>query len=340
MKRKIHDVVNKDSTLVNFKKTIMNQSHHIINKEMNKIIPRNLDKQNTERYILEQYDLDPINGKILDVFIDSIKHIPVQKMFQDIEQLSTKLWDNIKNNTNKSFYIVLTGRKNITKGVSLCIHKSNMFLAIIALCYNKNLLENFQDFVCDRSPLHSESLSQDVPNYVFIDDASFTGRQMSSEIMSLGVELLDLNFPHSTFNLHLMVLYSSESSKNKILHTSMSDFPGESHWYSTETHPVNLDDIILSLKYDHKIDEKIIYSAAKAFTRDYPGNHGEMDKPLFYTDIKIADTVSIYSRFLLDPVLVDSKFKTQKLTYPIITNCELPIEGESSFGKLTLFYKT
>lgn len=252
-------------------------------------------------------------------------------MFDDVKSLSSRLWEQLRTQENKRFYIVLTGGSVHKKkrGGTPCTHKSNMFLSILALCYNKDLLDHFEDFCCQDTPLHSKVLSENVTNFVYIDDASFSGTQMSSSTMSMGVTLeSDRKFTpslRSSYKMHLVVLYMSQHARNN---TPIYDFPGQVYWYNTKTTPVDLEDALLDLKFSIGYDK--VQSVAEAFTRGSRGIFGEMDKPLFYTDLKIPDSVSIYPMFLLSPVLVDSELKTHEFPHPIIKNCELPVDRDEA----------
>lgn len=327
MKRSIDSVYDQNEQLSEFKSTIRKESSKIIEKELGKIISRNLDDEKIKTYLSQQFEMDRTNGDILKSMIESVEHVSATQLFSDIKTLSERLWDQLKIQRDQRFYIVLTGSRVEKSKGNLCIQKSNMFLAILSLSYNENLLEYFEDFVCVQKPLYSDMLSEGVTNFLYIDDASFSGRQMSSVMTSLA-QTLETTYPNSKPNFHFMVLYMSSAARDKVFDFRDTYVTGGTYVYTTETRPTQLEDTLLSLSWGGgRIDKDTVKSASKAFTRDYPGDYDTMDKSLFYTDLKIADTVSIYSHFLLDPVLVDSDFKTYEIDYSIVNNCGVPVEG-------------
>ena len=321
MKRTLCEAYAREDQLKEFKQTIRDKSSIIIEKELEKLISRSLNQENVSKYLKSQYELDTTNGDVLKAILESVQHIPASQLFEDIKRLSSDLWGQLGSQHDKSFYIVLTGESVYKKKGTPCTEKSNIFLSILFLCYNVNLLDNFVDFICMTRPLHSDVLSQDITNYVYLDDASFSGTQISTSIMTMGATLQD-QFPGKDFKMHLVVLYLSEYARSNML---QHNFPGDTQIYTTDTIPNTLHDSLLSLR---DIDKAMKQSVAQAFTRDSPGVFDEMDKSLFYTDLKIPDSVSIYPRFLLSPVLVDSELGTSKFPYPLVNNCRLPIEGE------------
>jgi len=327
MKRTLDDAFNSKDQLNEFKNTIKRSSGEILEKELGKIRSRALNKESVARYLKKQYEVDKTNGDILKAILDSVQHVSAAKLFEDIKTLSFELWDKLKSQENRRFYIVLTGGSVHKKNGTTCTQKSNLFLAILAFCYNGNLLDNFEDFLCRETPLHDDVLSEVVTNFVYLDDASFSGDQMSTSLTCIG-GILSRRFPGKKFKMHLVVLYMSRKA---FLNTPIYDFPGEVEWYNTETEPEELEEALLKARYQEhqepQIDWDVVRGAAKAFTREYLYD-GEMDKPLFYTDLKIPDKVSIYPNLLLDPVLVDSDFNTIRFDEPIVKNCELPVEGK------------
>lgn len=327
MKRNLDDTYDSEGQLREFKSTIKNKSQTILEKELKKLVPRSLNQENVSKYLSSQYALDRSNGDVLKTILESVQHIPASKMFEDIEKISSNLWDTLKAQQDKRFYIVLTGT-----GAAHCSQKSNMFLSILALCSNENLLENFEDFICRNVPLHWDKLSGDVTNYVYLDDASFSGTQMSTQITTLGGKL-EREFPEKRFNMHIMILYPTNFA---ILKTPYADFPGDVSWYHTDITPIELQETLRSM--DYKIYGEKIWKAAQAFTRDDIFDEGdEMSKSLFYTDLKIPDTVSVYPKFLLDPVLVDSDFNTHKFPHSIVSNCSLPVDSDDTYENTDLY---
>jgi hypothetical protein len=331
MKRCLDQAFDSQDQLAEFKNTIRVKSDEIVEKELGKLVPRSLHRQNVDSYLRRQYDLDKTNGDVLKAILESVQHVPAGTLFRDIKEMSSKLWDQLTSQEDRKFYIVLTGDSVYKKLGTPCTQKSNMFLAILALCYNVNLLDNFVDFVCRDTPLHDDVVSEDVTNYVYLDDASFSGTQMSTSITCMGGTLERLFPGKERFRMHLVVLYLSRYAREN---TPTHNFPGDTHWYTTETRPIMLEEALLSLRYQEsrgsRIDRDTINAAARAFTRESPGVYDEMDKPLFYTDLKIPDRVSVYPKFLLSPVLVDSEFRTVPFDAPIVNNCSMPVDGEEA----------
>jgi hypothetical protein len=195
--------------------------------------------------------------------------------------------------------------------------KSNMFMAMMALCLNPSLVQYFEDFLCSGYPLHGGEISSEVDHYLYIDDASFSGSQMENNIMILGGRVD--NIPN-TIKVHIVVLYISETGKRVVMRASRGLFNEDVNWYTTDTVPGSVGNIYNS---DQMVDTTDFIRIAALFLRG-SNKHDDFQKSLFYTDLKIADTVSIYPLFLLKPIILKDDMSSIYFGKNIVSNCRLP----------------
>lgn len=327
MKRRFSDIEVSDDKLNLLKNTIKSDPIVLLATELSKIDPRPLKRENVAQYIAQQKSMDRKKGEILEAIIASVQYVPAEKMFMEIKEQSDRFWNHLKHKNDKRFYILLTGSKLKNMDMAGYIHctwKSNLFMGILALASNPNLLDNFVDFVCDSAPMHSKhtpnhaDLFENVENFLYIDDASFSGTQLAENISKFNRGIRSRN---PRVNLHVLILYMTGTAKGKYNTESRQFDSGKIHLFTTDTKPLSLNE---SLDIP---DADLKGSTVRKFIR---GEAGYPVKYLFYTDLKIADRVSIYSRFLLEPVLLGPSGKEYSFSLPLVEGCRLPSYSQFS----------
>lgn len=312
---KMAGVKRKLDKIQDLKDILLTKGDSIFQKELEKIVTRHPHKENMNFHVREQTKVDEFSGHVMRSLYDSITHIPASKLFEDIRTTCESLSENLVDN---GFYIYLT-RSN-----SECRLKSNMFLAIMAMARNDQLTRNLVDFICGDNPLHHDNIDTRVKHFVYLDDVTFSGNQIRENIQKLStlVHHNDL----ATSCLHIVIPYVHPSIMVIVMEDA-SAF-GEVKWYTTSTYPKPVSSVVhdLILKHPQKDTKHVFNIVSKLLVS--PRHMFELS--LFYTDLKIADTVSTFTYFLLDPAyLVENALVPSSEVKPIVTNCatwERPFE--------------
>lgn len=290
-----------------FKNVLLTRGESIHDQELAKIATRHPHEENMNFHVKEQTAIDEFAGHVMRSLYDSITHIPASKLFDDIRAACQALSEELGND---GFYIYLT-RSN-----SECRMKSNMFLATMAMARNKRLSSNLVDFICGDNPLHSDKIETYVKHFVYIDDVTFSGNQIRENILKLStlVKHVDL----ATSCLHIVIPYIHPSVMVSVMDET-SPF-GKVKWYTTSTYPKPIDSVVHDLVLRHPTkDAKYVFNIVSKLLRS---RQHMFHLSLFYTDLKIADTVSIFTEFLLKPsYLVNGALVPSSEIKPIVTNC-------------------
>lgn len=290
-----------------FKDLLLTKGESIFQEEFGKITTRHPDKESMDFHVKEQTKVDEFTGHVMRSLYECITHIPASKLFEDIRTTCKALCKDLGND---GFYIFLT-RSN-----SECRQKSNMFLAIMAMARNKQLTHGFVDFICGDNPLHHEKIDTHVKQFVYLDDVTFSGNQIRENIQKLSTLVRHDNL--ATSCLHIVIPYIQPSIMALVMEDT-SAF-GAVKWYTTSTYPKPVDLVIHDLILQHpQKDTKHVFNIVSKLLRS---PHQMFHLSLFYTDLKIADTVSIFTEFLLRPsYLVKDVLVPSSEVKPIVTNC-------------------
>ena len=314
-------------------KNVILSNKTISTQEKNNIKPRELNQEVISEYITKQKEIYPLGGVVLEKLIESISHVSREKIFDDLLIQSEKILNNLSKKSEKRFYIVLTGHNREDSWDPQnggCHFKSNMYMAIVMMNMNPSLVEYFVDFVCAEKPIHGE-YDPSVKNLVYIDDASFSGSQIVHTFNKIG-KVLELDNHH----IHIVVLYVSPVAMNYIT----DKIPYENvELYTTETAPVPIKEMIPSIMSipDLGADEEHVKKLIALFLKGSLSFHHVTDlekiiqKPLFYTDMKMADEHSTWPFLYFLPTLVDPSLKLTDFEKSLIKDC--PYAG---FRKSTL----
>lgn len=314
-------------------KNVILSNKTISTQEKNNIKPRGLNQEVIYEYITKQKEIYPLGGVVLEKLIESIIHVPRDKIFDDLLIQSEKILANLSKKSEKRFYIVLTGHNHEglwdpKKGG--CHFKSNMYMAIVMMNMNPSLVEYFVDFVCSEKPIHGE-YDPSVKNLVYIDDASFSGSQIVHSFNKIG-KVLELDNHH----IHIVILYVSPVAMNYI----SDNIPYENvELYTTETAPVPIKEMIPGIMNIPDLGEDVehVKKLIALFLKGGLHIHHVRDiekiiqKPLFYTDMKMADEHSTWPFIYFLPTLVDPSLKLIDFEKSLIKDC--PYAG---FMKATL----
>ena len=314
-------------------KSVILSNKTIYIKEKNNIKPRGLNQEVISEYIAKQKELYPLGGVVLEKLIESIVHVSRDKIFDDLLIQSEKLLDKLSQKSDKRFYIVLTGHNHEGLWDSKrggCHFKSNMYMAIVMMNMNPSLVEYFVDFVCSEKPIHGE-YDTSVKNLVYIDDASFSGSQIVNVFNNIG-NVLELDNHH----IHIVILYVSPVAMSYIGDRIKYK---DVNLYTTETAPVPVKEMIPGIMSipDLGADVDQVKKLIALFLKGSLRIHHVRDikkiieKPLFYTDMKMADEHSTWPFIYFLPTLVDPSLKLIDFEKSLISDC--PYVG---FAKSTL----
>ena len=322
-----------EETLNNLKNTIRYNGRDIIEKEKSKIIPRNPNVPNMVDYIEKQRSFSEQNAYILEKLLKSIQYISSDQLFNDLEDIANELNDTLEEQNVSRFYIVLTGKKE-DNSIDSCMYKSNLFIALMFMSFNVGLIDKFVDFICETKPLYTSEIDHDIQDYVYIDDATFSGTQMTLATSSM-MKYLSGSQPLKDVNLHIVLLYVTERAKDFFTRATSEFFTRKGltnvSWYSTDVVPNPLSEVVEEI-IDHY--GKNPNYRVEQIIRTYMDDERKKDsfeRYLFYTDLKIADFVSIYPRLLLHPLII----KTEGYENSIISNCE-PIDTSTFQGSVLM----
>ena len=336
------------STISDFKELIQRNGKHVIQKEKSNIPDRSIDEAAFTKYIEDQSKLNTHNAKVLRMLKGAVTHISSDALFRDIEKISVSIWEKLKTFRDRRFYIVLsgkTGNSSNDMGDS-CFYKSSMFVSTMILSFHPELAGNLVDFICDTKPMYTR-MDKTVPHYFYIDDASFSGTQVIENMEELGEYLEekeeeegdsdDSDRTESDTNthrklesnhVHLVLLYVSPSTLQRISE-SISLGMDKVHWYTSSTHQKPVIDYVHEFIVNHPgyVLNSVLHTASM-FLRGLGGS--KLEKPLFYTDIKIADEVSTYPLFLMNPILIDGA-STKDYTSALVTGCDAALTDDDKY---------
>lgn len=294
-----------EDRLEEFKNTLLSNRETIFNNEFNKITTREPLRDNMQKNVSRQTEIDPLAGSIMQELYDSIVHIPAQKLFEDLKTQCEKLSEELGDNR---FYIYLSHRdKN-------CDIKSNMFLAIMSMALNLRLINNFVDFICGETPLHYDEVDPEVKDIVYIDDVTFSGKQVVTNITAIDdMELEDTR-------IHVVIPYTTPMLLSNI-------FTHEGLFlYTTDTFPTPVINVIHKLIAKHPRESVSRIREISSYL--LRGNMYRSTLSLLYTDLKIADFVSIFTGFLLEP----RYFNSSEKPLHIVSNCEFMERANEPVG--------
>lgn len=324
------------SVLEKLKQMILSDSD-VATRAIDTITPRELNAAIVRDYLDKQKAVNADAHRVLEALIASVTHIPKEKMFGDLKRLAQDLLvginvKNIKNprsyfyydepepepdekERDHRFYICIAGSTKKD-----CHFKSNMFMALMMLSLCPDLVPNFVDFLCMGKPVHGGEVDNSVGNYVYVDDASFSGAQASETLghlkQTLGNSMIFLDFPRKLF---VLMLYVNPSTKHHV--NSRVGVRG-TEWITSDVHPVSVDD-------EFKKQGFVVGEQEKLFMKQFLG--GDSTRPLFYTDLKVADYFSINNGFFFNPVIIGSDGKSMEpYEYSLITDCAM---ASSSYEK-------
>ena len=320
------------SVLEKLKLMILTDSD-VASRAIASIEPREMNAAIVRDYLEKQKAANADAHRVLEALLDSVTHIPKDKMFGDLKRLADDLLVGINNKNMKDpyasyltkpkkherdsrFYICLAGSTKTS-----CHFKSNMFMALMMLSLCPGLIPNFVDFLCLGKPVHGNELDRSVGNYVYVDDASFSGTQASEALADLkrtmGESFIFLDFPRK---LYVLMLYVNPRTADIVNHhVSVRG----TEWLTSDAYPVSVDEELKRQGFVVGDKEK---SIIKIFLK------GESEKPLFYTDLKVADYFSINNGFFFDPVIIGSDGRSvTPYEHSLITGCAMPSSSQERY---------
>jgi antitoxin component HigA of HigAB toxin-antitoxin module len=307
-----------------------------------KVIPNDhsLNLDNVKEYfkkVCELENKDSIQIQIITTLIKNIKHISFKEFKTNLANTITKFLNNIK---DESYYIITIDKR-----------KSNYWLAIILILFGKDLIKNYKDpigIIDNLNYLEKNGCEPDT-HYLLLDDAIFTGTQMSynidsikntcllyryqrivSEKMWKDIKILKQTVKQDTpeyllamtnitksienksciKNIHIVCAYIGKQSINKI----------ENKSYTTLYYGEELKNMIELLdKFDYELCNKAIN---KMFTiqRGETFKSNYMKSYPIYFDHKIPDAVSSFPTFFGAGEYISSKGETFYIDN-IVKNC-------------------
>lgn len=313
-------------------KLMISSDSDVASRAIDSIEPREINAAIVSDYLDRQKAVNADAHRVLEALLGSVTHIPKEKMFGDLKKLADDLLVNINEKyienpkasyyfesepvyeeRDSRFYICIAGSTNRD-----CHFKSNMFMALMMLSLCPGLIPNFVDFLCMGKPVHGNEVDRTVGNYVYVDDASFSGAQASDTMGDLkrilGRDTIFLDFPHK---LYVLMLYVNPSTKYLVNHRV--DVRG-TEWLTSDVYPVSVDNELKRQGFVVGDKEKLM---VETFLK------GNSKKPLFYTDLKVADYFSINNGFFFNPVIIGSDgTSVEPFEHSLITDCAMASSRE------------
>lgn len=289
--------------LEKYKNILIEQGDEIFEDVLINIPSRELDIETMKFAMEKQDDSDRIAGAILGLLYNSIIHIPAKKLFGDINMLVEHMMRRLD---GSRFYIYLSAQLN-------CNIKSNTFMATMAMCQNNEMVKGLEDFICAQAPLYTFGIKESITDYVYLDDATFSGLQLQQNICLLE-KVLGEHARNCT--LHIVIPYINPSIIDKV---RMKRYPFRHiEWYTTNTYPKPVSDLVNDMFSMHpEAGSSRIYSTLDKILGEkssYPMTKS-YSKSLFYTDLKVPDYVSVYTAFLLDHGIIYNSERTRMKDY-------------------------
>lgn len=320
------------SKIAQFKELLLASGPAIVQSELAKISSLPISEDAVDRYIQALRDtpnaerVGSVAPAVVRGLVGAITHVPREKIFSDLAKMGQRVLASIQSSPKaKRFYIAISGDRDDNRQQH-CLGKSNLFLATILLAQTPALIPMFEDFVCSAAPIHLRSDSA-VRHIVYVDDATFTGEQVNENLGMMYHFIKKLGVPHADFTLHMVILYINP--KTLINMDDMCDkkiAKRVAEWYTTETFPTPVSDR-LHLSGMHKKLARSLLANEDILQED--GYHAKsIDKALFYTDLKIPDTFSIPSLFLLHPPIVDDVGGHGNFGESLVLGCSPPTDAE------------
>lgn len=294
--------------LAKLREILINGGEDVFQDEIKRISTREPDATNMDFHVDKQKAIHPLAGEVLRDLYDSVVHIPAAKLFEDIRYLCEKLSRKLN---GEKFYIYLSEER---EG---CQIKSNMYIAIMSLARNREMARDFVDFICDSKPLHHEDIDPSVNNFVYIDDVTFSGSQIKENLAALS------NMKHQGYfhqrMVHIVIPYINPLIMSSVM--GQTNGIWNIYWYTTDTHPKPVSPVIHEfIRKRPGMNSTNIFKIATLLLH---ASYDMLDLSLFYTDLKIADNVSIFTEFLLNPqyytehhILVNPSENR-----PVVSNC-------------------
>lgn len=313
-----------DGNLSTFRESLESKGDEIYQSELSNIITREPDIEAMKQNLSRQNEVDELAGYILQKLYDSVTHVSAEQLFGDILRMSELAMDAIG---DEPFYVYISDSDS-----DQCLKKSNMFLAIMTMTRNKRMLRNFRDFVCLDHPLYTGEIDKNVRHVMYLDDVTFSGSQIIKNIQYMNRTRIDFD----VVNLHVVVPYINPSIMLKVRQSS--GFVRYLEWYFTSTYPRSIDtvyhDVVSSMPL---VTTRVIDEIFRKFI-----GKESFDRFLFYTDLKIADSASIYDRVLLGHRLYDKAGGKPEQMRSIVTNCDTVTNNWFGTGNICPYpvYKT
>lgn len=274
----------------------------ILEKWTNRVHSRPLNLSELLAYVAEQHDLAGAEMMKLMIavfsFIDYRSMHTFGKDFRDVaRRISEKL-------AGRKFYLIMDcgSEDAFTWERSEPVpkeEKSNYFMFVLLMCIRPALIDQLEDFVCLRGetivPVHTKQVDKDVTVLVYMDDVAFTGVQASYNTA------ID---HHDHLELIYGSVYASEDALSYLEDSFDADY--ESHsMITSDFRPRNVSRAIVTEKYLSSTTTPMNDDLRDAALRSL-GMLSDESKYLFYTDLKIPDDLSMFTKILPQTRLIDS----------------------------------
>lgn len=251
--------------------------------------PPNLSELTT--YVMDQYNLAGAEMMRLMVAVFSFLDYKSMHAFgKDFRDVAQRIEEQLR---GRKFYLIMEcmGESSLHRPVfgGPSEDKSNYFMFVLLMCIRPGLIDQLVDFVCTRdgrmTPVHTE-LNKDVGVCVFMDDVAFTGTQ--------AVQNTYIEHP-SDFELIYGSVYASEEALRYLEHSS-DEYAGVS-MITSDFKPRPMTKNLVTEKYlsstSTPMDDELRHTALRTL-----GMLTDEHKYLFYTDLKIPDQLSMYTKIL------------------------------------------
>ena len=299
----------------NIKDNIRNHSARILQKWVDRVESRNLDTSEMITYLKATHDLSGGEMmKFMATVFSFLKYRSMHSFMKDFRCVASEIERVLD---GRRFYLLMDCRGENTTQTREGPNedKSNYYMFVLLMCIRPNLIDNLVDFACvsdkTMSLVHTD-VDDTVDVCVFMDDVSFTGAQAIQNTWLV---------PQSKYEIVYGSVYASEAALH-YLDETFEDSYASATLITTQggPQPIMPSDIIERYKANNKtpLDDAIILRTFQSLGIESDKFRGiEFEKYLFYTDLKIPDSISIFTGVIHDLRLVDQNGLLQSVVqYP------------------------
>lgn len=269
-------------------------------------ISKIFNEENFKKYIEYNYNINNKLGKLLIELFNNTKYISFNTFLSKFKNLFDTIIDYIEKNSDKCFILVIPSENpiNIDKDINTILEKSNFFLSMVFYHYYKEYSKTISNLYVTFGPnYHNLTFFNDKKVvFLLIDDCSYSGRQIVTNIKSINSVSTRMQFPHNIIvilpyisqialrlieeeysDVNVFNIKLNKLNKINILYNEMiKNYIDFSNYYNTLIN----NDLIFKIKVDEsKYLITSLFEIYKISFNNYP----------IIFQHKLADSISIYN---------------------------------------------